>query len=123
MAGNVEDALRMAGWRACDACGETPLASPADGLLSVATSLIDERHAALASDDNAADHAAPPHARWDWGHRECFPDRDPDHSLLGDRIDTLPKMMARTLDLLGTDWFADTAWEDAVRRFYAIPMD
>jgi hypothetical protein len=118
-----DDGPRMAGWRACDACGERPLASPADGLLSVATSLIDDRRAALAAHDAAADDPPPARAMWDWGHRECFPDRDPEHSLAGDRIDTLPKMMARTLDLLDTDWFADTAWEDAVRRFYAIPID
>jgi hypothetical protein len=121
MAGGDPEAFAMSGWRACDACGELPLASPADGLLSVAISLIEERRAELARQEAGAD--PPALAAWDWGHRECFPDRDPEHSLPGDAVDTLPKMMARTLDLLGADWFLDTAWEDAVRRFYAIPLD
>lgn len=113
----------MAGWRACDACGELPLTSPTDGLLSVAASLIEERRAILATANAGPGATPPPLATWDWGHRACFPDRDPEHSIPGDRIDTLAKMMARTLELLGADWFPETAWEDAVRRFYAIPVD
>ena len=41
----------------------------------------------------------------------------------GERIDSWPKALARTLELLDADWFLETAWEDAVRRFYDIPFE
>jgi len=117
------------GWRACDACGDQPLRTPADGVLTVAAVVLEERRAALreraavAARGEILEGAPPGLVPWDWGHRECFPDRAPEHVIAGDRVDTLPKMVARTLELLDAEWFLETAWEDAVRRFYAIPIE
>ncbi len=119
MADDVPTTLPMAGWRACDACGDRPLAAPAEGLLSVPVALVDGRRAAVA----AGAEPSPALVTWEWGHRECFPGREPPYAVDGAAVDTLPRMMARTLDYLGVDWFLDTAWEDAVRRFYALPDD
>lgn len=117
------------GWRACDACGDRPLQTAAEGVLTVSADLIEERRAAFrARQETAArgepvDDDPPGLAPWDWGHRECFPGRTPEYVVDGDRMDTLAKLMARTLELFDADWFLETAWEDAVRRFYAIPIE
>jgi len=117
------------GWRACDACGDQPLRVPEEGVLTVSAGLIEERRGAFAERRDAAargdpvDDSPPGLVPWDWGHRECFPDRAPEYVIDGDRIASLAKMMARTLELFDADWFLETAWEDAVRRFYAILIE
>jgi hypothetical protein len=117
------------GWRACDACGDLPLRSPGEGVLTVAPELIEERRAELGERQAAAargervEGAPPGLVPWDWGHRECFPGRPEEYVIAGERMDTLPEMMARTLQLLDADWFLETAWEDAVRRFYDVPFE
>jgi hypothetical protein len=127
--GEPDDALTFRGWRACDACSDRPLHSPADGVLTTSPELIEERRAAFRERQAAAargervEDAPPPLVAWDWGHRDCFPQRPSEYVVPGDRMDTLPEMMARTLELLEADWFLETGWEDAVRRFYAIPFE
>lgn len=105
------------GWRACDVCGE-PIAAIGDGALALRTELLDERRAVV-----AADGSAPGLVPWDWGHRECFSALALRYVIDGPQLDTLPRMMARTLQLLGEEWFLETAWEDAVRRFYRVPFE
>lgn len=128
MPDDPDAAVRMAGWRACDACGDRPLASPTEGLLSVPADRIDARREAMRRGHATHDTGEPPEEEppplvaWEWGHRECFPGRQAPYALPGDAVDTLPKIMAGTLELLPLEWFTDTAWEDAVRRFYAIPF-
>lgn len=117
------------GWRACDACGDRPLASPAEGVLTASAELIAERREVFRARQDAAAEGEPVEdgppglVPWDWGHRECFPGRAPEYVIVGDRMDSLARMMARTLELFDADWFLETAWEDAVRRFYAIPIE
>lgn len=129
MSGEPPEMPAFQGWRACDACGDQPLQSPAEGVLSVSVDLIEERREAFRERQEAAargeamDDAPPGLVPWDWGHRECFPGRTAEYLIDGDRIDSLSKMMARTLELFDADWFMETAWEDAVRRFYAIPIE
>ena len=109
------------GWRACDVCGE-PIARTSDAALVLRAPLFEERRAAMAdpAPDKTPDLGLVP---WDWGHRECVAPLEPMHLIEGDRMDTMPRMMARTLQLLDEPWFLETAWEDAVRRFYRIPAE
>lgn len=109
------------GWRACDVCGE-PIASTSEAALVLRAPLFEERRAALLAPDpaKAPDLGLVP---WDWGHRECVDALEPKYLVEGARMDTLPRMMARTLQLMDEPWFLDTAWEDAVRRFYRIPTE
>ncbi len=109
------------GWRACDVCGE-PIGTTAEAALALRGPLFEERRANLAnpSPEKAPDPGLVP---WDWGHRECVDAMEPMHVVPGDQMDTLPRMMARTLQLLDEPWFLETAWEDAVRRFYRIPLE
>lgn len=129
MTGETPSDLAFQGWRACDACGDRPLGSPAEGVLTVSADLIEERRVAFRERQDAAargeavDDRPPGLVPWDWGHRECFPGRAPEYVIDGERMDALPKMMARTLELFDAEWFLETAWEDAVRRFYAIPIE
>ncbi|MFA7249569.1 MAG: hypothetical protein WC273_08030 [Dehalococcoidia bacterium] len=109
------------GWRACDVCGE-PIATIEEAALVLRAPLLDERRAALAAPGGTpADQ--PGLVPWDWGHRACSEALAPLYVIDGPRMDTLSKMMARTLQLLDEPWFIDTAWEDAVRRFYRIPIE
>ena len=123
----TDDTFR--GWRACDACGDRPLRTPAEGVLALSAVLLEERRAAFRERQAAAargdrvEEPPPGLVPWDWGHRECFPDRAPEHVIDGERLDSLPKILARTLELLDADWFLETAWEDAVRRFYDVPFE
>ncbi|MPZ99472.1 MAG: hypothetical protein GEU80_09075 [Dehalococcoidia bacterium] len=126
MSGDLD--TTFGGWRACDACGEAGLRDPSEGALSVAIDQLEERRAELRTQEEAergGEQAGPLPGLvpWDWGHRDCFPDRQPPYLIEGERMDTLPEMMARTLQLLDEDWFLETAWEDAVRRFYSIPFE
>jgi len=116
------------GWRACDACGEA-IASPDEAALTVPPELIEERRAgiaerarALAAGEEAA-RASTGLIPWDWGHRACFPPRDEAYFVAGARIATMPGILAETLALMDREWFMETAWEDAVRRFYRIPFE
>ena len=113
------DDVSFGGWRACDVCGE-PIASTSDAALVLRAPLFEERRAALANPapEQAPDPGLVP---WDWGHRECVDALEPMYLVEGADMDTMPRMMARTLQLLDEPWFLETAWEDAVRRFYRIP--
>lgn len=119
---------QFAGWRACDACGEE-VASPADAVLSVAPDYLEERRAGLEEQARArAAGESVPHVStglvpWDWVHRDCLQPRAEEYVIAGDRFDTLPKALARTLEIMDREWFMETAWEDAIRRFYDIPFD
>lgn len=113
--------VTFGGWRACDVCGE-PIATIEEGALVLRTSNLDERRAAVAALDAAASEPTGL-APWDWGHGSCFGALNPFYVIDGPRMDTLPRMMARTLQLLDKDWFLETAWEDAVRRFYRVPFE
>ncbi|MEX2373541.1 MAG: hypothetical protein WD800_07035 [Dehalococcoidia bacterium] len=116
------------GWRGCDACGEA-IAAPSDAVLAVAPEVIEERRAGIQERDRAraagedVPHVSTGLVPWDWVHRACAQPRPDEYVVAGDRIDTLPKAMARTLELLDREWFLETAWEDAIRRFYEIPPD
>ncbi|MSQ31396.1 MAG: hypothetical protein EXR64_05145 [Dehalococcoidia bacterium] len=115
------DDAAFGGWRACDMCGE-PIATVEESALVLRAETMEERRAALVASD--ADPADPPGlVPWDWGHRTCFEAQRPFYVIEGPRMDTLPRMMARTLQLLDEPWFLDTAWEDAVRRFYRVPFE
>jgi hypothetical protein len=114
------DDTSFGGWRSCDVCGE-PIASIQDAALVLRTALFEERRAALeTAEGNGGDQ--PGLVPWDWGHRTCFDALEPMYMVEGPRMDTLPRMMARTLQLLDEPWFLETAWEDAVRRFYRVPL-
>ena len=104
------------GWRACDVCGE-PIATIEEAALALRATLLEERRATPATINPEG--LVP----WDWGHRTCVEPLAPLYVIEGARLDTLPRMMARTLQLLDEEWFAETAWEDAVRRFYRIPFE
>ena len=112
------------GWRACDVCGE-PIATIEEGGLVLRAPLMAERRTAL--DELVAQEGTsgeiPGLVPWDWGHLVCFEALEPLHTIEGPQMDTLPRMMARTLQLMDEAWFAETAWEDAVRRFYQIPFE
>ena len=108
------------GWRACDVCGE-PIKAIEDAGLVLRASVMEERRAAAAEAGNGVEE--PGLVPWDWGHLGCFEALAPMHVIPGPSMSTLPRMMARTLQLLDEDWFIDTAWEDAVRRFYHIPYE
>ena len=116
------------GWRACDECGEV-IASPADAVLTVPPELLEERRASLAEYQRAkaagedAPRASSGLIPWNWCHRDCLLPRPDEYVVAGDAFDTLPKAMARTLQLMDREWFAETAWEDAIRRFYVIPFE
>lgn len=120
MTAEPSDDTSFGGWRSCDVCGE-PVARIEDGALVLRSALFEERQAALAAAlvDGGDQPGLVP---WDWGHRECFDALDPMYVVHGPRMDTLPRMMARTLQLLDEPWFLETAWEDAVRRFYHVPL-
>lgn len=123
-----ESSTEFGGWRACDACGEA-IASPSEAALTVPPELIEERRAGIAERARAlAAGEAPPRTStglvpWDWGHRACFPPRAPEFFVDGEAISTMPGILARTLALMDREWFLETAWEDAVRRFYRIPFE
>ena len=116
------------GWRACDGCGEV-ITSPSDAVLTVAPEYLRDRQAGI--DERVRAQAAgetPPHVStglvpWDWVHRMCMQPREVQYVVEGHRFDTLPKALARTLELMDRKWFMDTAWEDAIRRFYEIPTE
>ena len=109
------------GWRACDVCGE-PIATIEESALALRADIMQDRRAALAAPKT--DPAVPPGlVAWDWGHRACVDALNPLYRIEGPRLDTLPRMMARTLQLFDEEWFLETAWEDAVRRFYRIPFE
>lgn len=116
------------GWRACDECGEA-IASPADAGLTVSPEVLEERRAGLAEAARAkaageqAPRASSGLVPWNWAHLACIPPRDEEYVVAGDRVDTLPEALARTLELLDRPWFLETAWEDALRRFYPIPFE
>ena len=115
------DDSAFGGWRSCDVCGE-PIARIEDAALVLRAALFEERRAAVAeASANGAEQ--PGLVPWDWGHRVCFDALDPMYVVDGPRMDTLPRMMARTLQLMDEPWFLDTAWEDAVRRFYRVPTE
>ena len=115
------DDAAFGGWRACDVCGE-PIATIEEAALVLRAETLEERRAALAAPD--ADPADPPGlVPWDWGHLACFEALPPVYVIDGLRMDTLPRIMARTLQLLDEPWFIETAWEDAVRRFYRVPFE
>ena len=105
------------GWRACDVCGEA-IAAIDDAVLVLREQLFAERRTTL-----EADGRPPGPVAWDWGHRDCFTPLGLRYVIDGPRLDSLPQMMARTLQLLDEEWFRETAWEDAVRRFYRIPFE
>ena len=116
----AEDAA-FGGWRACDVCGE-PIDATSDATLVLRGNVLEERRATLATND-APGEAERGLVAWDWGHRECCEALAPLYIIEGDRMDTLPRLMARTLQLLDEDWFLETAWEDAVRRFSRVPYE
>ena len=116
----TSDDAAFGGWRACDVCGES-IATIDEAVLVLRADLLEERRATLA--EAAPGAAAPGLVPWDWGHRDCFAALAPLYVIEGPRLDTLPRMMARTLQLLDEAWFLETAWEDAVRRFYRIPFE
>ena len=109
------------GWRACDICGE-PIASIEETALALRAEAMAERAAALEA-ATAEGKPAPGLVAWDWGHAGCFGAMELTYAIPGPRLDTMPKLVARTLQLLDEPWFLDTAWEDAVRRFYRIPFE
>ena len=88
-----------------------------EAALAVRGSLLEERRSAPGAVNPQG------FVPWDWGHRACLEPLLPLHMIEGPRMDTLPRMMARTLQLMDEPWFAETAWEDAVRRFYRIPFE
>ena len=118
----------ISGWRACDACGER-IEATVDALLTVAPERLEERRTGLAEQERArAAGETVPHVStglvpWDWIHEACLQPRPPEYRIAGDRFDTLAQAMARTLELLEQEWFLETAWEDAIRRFYSIPFE
>ena len=116
MTSHAADDVSFGGWRACDVCGE-PIATIEEAALAVRAALLEERRATPGSINPQV--LVP----WDWGHRACLEPLAPLHLIEGPRMDTLPRMMARTLQLMDEAWFAETAWEDAVRRFYRIPFE
>ena len=121
---STEDAA-FGGWRACDVCGER-IARIEDAALVVRTEALAERRAALLEAAEAAGRPAgraPGLVAWDWGHTECFGAMELAYIIAGTRFDTMPKLVARTLQLLDEPWFLETAWEDATRRFYRVPFD
>ena len=111
------DDASFGGWRGCDVCGE-PIDTIEEAALGVRGSLLEERRAAIA--DTGTEPWLVP---WDWGHRVCFDILEPLYVIDGPKMDTLPRMMARTLQLMDEAWFLETAWEDAVRRFYRVPFE
>lgn len=115
------DDTSFGGWRSCDVCGE-PIAAIEEAALVLRAPLFEERRDAVrqAQTDGGEQPGLVP---WDWGHRACFDALDPMYVVDGPRMDTLPRMMARTLQLMDEPWFLDTAWEDAVRRFYRVPNE
>lgn len=115
----------FSGWRACDACG-MPLDDLSRAVLSVDAERIETHRRELreqgqSSGGNGDLTQLPDLVPWDWGHVECFPSRDGDYVIPGPGIDTLPKMMAVTVQAMQLDWFAYTVWWDVVRRFYELP--
>ena len=108
------------GWRACDVCGERIETIEEAGLGLRADPLAARRSEVL---EMASGGRTPGLVAWDWGHTVCLEAMDLSYLIHGPRIDTMPKLVARTLQLLDEDWFLDTAWEDAVRRFYQVPFD
>ena len=110
------DDSSFGGWRACDVCGEA-IAAIDEAVLALRAALVAERQLA------AVDDAEPGLVPWDWGHRACFVAFDLRYVIDGERLSTLPRMMARTLQLLDEPWFMETAWEDTVRRFYQVPFE
>ncbi|MEI6137110.1 MAG: hypothetical protein WCQ48_06810 [Chloroflexota bacterium] len=110
------DDTSFGGWRACDVCGES-IGTIEEAALALRASLLEERRAASATVNPEG------YVPWDWGHRPCLDALAPLHVIEGPRMNTLPRMMARTLQLLDEEWFGETAWEDAVRRFYRIPFE
>ena len=114
------DDAAFGGWRACDVCGE-PIATIEESALVLRADMLHERRAALATPE--AGPAEPPGlVAWDWGHAECLGAMELTYVIAGPRFDTMPKLVARTLQLLDEPWFLETAWEDAARRFYRIPF-
>ncbi len=111
--------VSFGGWRACDVCGE-PIASIKETALVLRTAVFQERRAA--AQDLPCGAEPPGLVPWDWGHRSCFDALDPMYVIDGPRMATMPHLLARTLQLLDEDWFLETAWEDAVRRFYRVPL-
>ncbi|MEX2447011.1 MAG: hypothetical protein WD734_06690 [Dehalococcoidia bacterium] len=115
--------VTFGGWRGCDACGES-ITMVEEAALVLRAALLAERQGAVAEATEAGnDIAAIGLVPWDWGHRACFSGFDLTYAIDGTKMDTLPRLMARTLQLLDEDWFLETAWEDAVRRFYRVPFD
>jgi hypothetical protein len=116
------------GWRGCDACGET-IDSPAEAVLALPPEYLLQRRAGIEERDRAraagetSAHVSDGLVPWDWVHAACLQPRDPEYVIAGDSFDTLPKAMARTLQLLDREWFLETAWEDAIRRFYDVPTE
>lgn len=116
------------GWRACDACGEE-IAAPGDAVLTLAPEYLQQRRAGLAEQERAraagetAGHVSSGLVPWDWVHRDCMQPRPEEYVIAGDRFDTLRGAMARTLEAMDREWFMETAWEDAIRRFYDIPFE
>ena len=108
------------GWRACDVCGE-PIAAIEEASLALRAEALAERRTAVL--DAAPGAPAPGLVAWDWGHTVCFSAMALTYAIPGLRFDSMPKLVARTLQLLDEDWFLETAWEDAVRRFYRVPFD
>ncbi len=122
MTQDAADDTSFGGWRACDVCGE-PIATIEEAALAVREALVEERRAVRAAEEQTGTVNPDGFVQWDWGHRECLDPLVPLHVVPGPRLNTLPRLMARTLELIDEDWFAETAWEDAVRRFYRIPFD
>lgn len=116
-----DDDTSFGGWRSCDVCGE-PIERIDEAALVLRAPLFEERRDAM-TQARAEGREPPGLVPWDWGHRVCFDALVPMHVVEGPSMDTLPRMMARTLQLLDEPWFLETAWEDTVRRFYRIPNE
>jgi hypothetical protein len=115
------------GWRACDACGEA-IERIEDAVLTVSPDLLEQRRAALAEQARAraageeASKADTGLVPWDWGHRDCIPPRPADYVVDGSRVASLEGLTVASFGLLAQPWFVETAWEDAARRFYDLPL-
>ncbi len=108
------------GWRSCDVCGEA-IAHIEDAALGLRAAPLAERRAAAR--EASADSRPLGLVAWDWGHVECMGAMELTYVIPGPRLDSMPKLVARTLQLLDEEWFLETAWEDAVRRFYRVPFE
>ena len=124
------------GWGNCEVCGK-PINNPAKATISMCYKRLREYGSArkVWEDKNVEEFGDlqtyrlggdyPEQVKWVIAHEACgcpdHPEGCDEYWFYCTRFDSLGKVVAWTLHLIGKRWLRATDWEGLVRRLYALP--